>query len=228
MINQFKKINPTCLRKRESEAANLISSNIMVTSEFPVSPPSLSGFNKLGLLSKSSDEKFAIKKLMDQSQPAILDISLWNRAKTRKVIGLTCNSRKKLFNEISNLGFSRKKKQNNGNLKEVANIKIQIFEDENGEKSFRFNVNTMESTRVKKNARQELEWIGGKDTLDFKINLNQNLTKSDWGIPSPPKIPQKENVLKTLFKPTREIIQTPSPKSNKFIFDFFLLKLTES
>lgn len=224
MINQFNKNSKICLRKRNSDNVDLLRSNICIDSASLLSCPSGSGH--FASMSKFTDEKFEKKNFMDDKTPAQLDIVLWNRAKTKKLVNVSCNSNGKraLMPLSQNCARNLNGNQTFAKMKEVSNIKIKIYECPLGEKSFKFFFETLDSSEVTSKVvddGNELKWKGGKDSFNFKINLNQNLTNKNWGKQNPPKICEKENVFNSLFQPTKGKIYNPSPKSNYLIFLFF-------
>lgn len=231
MNNSLNKITPNAKYGMDYESLSHSMSKLCINSEnLKLGNP----INEKGIgLSKKFEEKIDKNENLDDDDPHELEIVLWNKTKTKKLVNFVCSTgmkrilRSKNENFFENLKHKKKLKMKK-NVKEVGKVKIKIFEQENGEKSFEFIFDTRDSSTVhseKKSANQEINWKGGKHDLNFKINLNQLPRKVNKDTNF--KIPNlgKENFPGVALPPTTNQLQTPSPKSSSTSNEFWKLKL---
>ena len=220
MINSFTKNAPIQKRKSKTGFSDLLRSKIQINSKIQsFCSPRQYEFLPLQI---QNDEKNAKKKFMDQQDKSLLEIVLWNNDKTKKLVNFKCSpgqNQIKQFSGANALKTPLTLGNSDSMSKELGNVKIKIFECANGELSYKFDFETLESSKVESQTildEQEFKWKGGKDDLDFKINLNQNIKKESWNSRFGTPCVGKENILNSLFQPTIKNGKTPSPKSCSF------------
>lgn len=202
------------------------TSKIMLSSDIlgPLGPPQE---NRVAL-SNCFEEKIAKNEKPKGNASPELEIVLWSKDRSRKLLNFVCsagmkkNLRQKNENRLENL-LKTKNACKEIKKRHLGNVNIKIFETNNGEKSFEFCFETLESSTVKTRARGEAEefvWKGGKDALDFKINLNPLPTKSaenmNFGFPGT----GKENCPGGLPTPDTHPSPTPAPQCTSFLTIF--------
>lgn len=219
MNNSLNKITPNNEYEFENQYLNQIKSKICINSE-NLRQPRRTNENEFALL-KNFEEKIAKKAEMDRNHPCNLEIVLWNKSRSKKILNFECssgNGKVLSANDQNCFGLSKnmKKSHMKNNLKQVGNVKIQIYQMPNGENSFKFSFETLDSSTVHSKLsgkNEEINWKGGKDALKFKINLNQNPTGAQPKFKVPDSNRGKENVLASPPMPTTNQFLTPSPKS---------------
>ena len=230
MIDSFTKNGSTQERKIKNGFSDIMRSKIEINSKIQCfASPNQNQFSPLQIL---NEEKNVKKTFLEGSNKNHLEIILWNKDKTMKLVNYQCAANSNQFNNLtSNQDFESPFNQNTSNFssfeKELGNVKIKIFECSNGELSYKFNFETLESSKVETKTNfdeQEIKWKGGKDDFDFKINLNQLVKKESWNSRFQEQSIGKENIFGSLFQPTPNHVITPSPKSCLIFRFLFLLK----
>ena len=227
MINPLNKITPTNARKIKGQHIGPLMSKICINSKNLANQATKNqeSFN----LSKSIDEKIAKKKNFEDDLANELEIVLWNKSKSKKMLNFVCSKDSVLKSLAKNQNCFRSPpnylfKKTNDPLREIGKVQIKIFESESGERSFKFFFETCDSSVVESKKfqdQEEIKWKGGKDNLNFKINLNQTPTKLSWNDKFGLGNSGKENIFGSLFQPTANNILTPSPKGDlNFLFIF--------
>ena len=197
----------------------MFKSNIQINSKIQTfaSPKQ----HKILPLQIPNDEKNVKKKFMDDEDKSLLEIVLWNNDKTKKLVNFKCSPgpgqfqkfpefqpfQSPLTPEISDISSMSK---------ELGNVKINFLQNPNGELFYKFDFETFQSSKVESQTvlgEQEFRWNGGKDNLDFKMKLNQNIKKNSWDQRFRRKCVGKENLFKSPSHSTMKNIITPSPKS---------------
>jgi hypothetical protein len=228
MFNPLNKNTLNHVRKFDNIQNKFLKSKICINSENLSTPPT-KNLTSL-VLSKKSEEKIDKKNYFEDDLVNELEVTLWNEDKSKKKIQLVCSKKSTtkfpLRNENcfpSPYDFKNKKSP-----KLLGNVQIKIFESENGKRSYEFAIDTINSSVIeskKIHDEEEITWKGGKDDINFKINLNQTPTRLNSENKFLPQKSGKENVFGSLFQPTVNNILTPSPKSRSFDFRILCLKL---
>ena len=149
---------------------------------------------QLGINKKNNKKNDHNEKDLDTFESEIdrnnLEIILWNKEKTIKLLHFFTNTNEMAVNQTSKLYLKANKENRNLNfqkpkeeINEIGKIGIRILPKENEEFQYKFKFETLNSSKIREFRNkfdQEFKWKGGKNNITFQINLKNNLTKLNY------------------------------------------------
>lgn len=136
----------------------------------------------LNSLLKSNDSQ---KNLRQKNQDSCGDVEIviWNKNKTKKLISFRSEAMQTLFNNKENMlsdnhvlkSFFQREKVDEPKI-EVGRVTLKIFEDQLGKRDYKMIVDTKQSSTIQNSGNRGndmLKWTGGKGKSRFLMGFNE-------------------------------------------------------